>query len=215
MREIVWYQDNYFYYFWKKDWISSTWGNQKSFLDFLEDSNDSEIKKIFSELNIEFWKENEFWMLNRLDKETSGLLYFAKSVDIKNKYLDAQKKWLVEKIYIADVYGEIKWNFWFVEYWIANHKFEKWRVVVIKNEKDKNKIKWKINNLETYFEKVFFDKEQNITTLLVKIKKWFRHQIRAHLSSIWYPIINEKIYINKKKDGQLKLFCIGIKIDIL
>lgn len=214
MERITFYEDDCFYYFWKKNWISSTWGKWVCFLDLLKNCKSSEIKEIFEKLDYEFGIGNEFGMLNRLDKETSGLLYFAKTKEIKDKYKQAQKELWIEKIYIADVYGEIKPEFGFVEYGIWNHRFEKNRVVVVKSKKDEDKIKWKIYKLETYFEKLFFDKDLNTTTLLVKIKKGFRHQIRAHLSSIWYPIVNEKIYIKNKKEGQLKLFCIWLKMTI-
>jgi 23S rRNA-/tRNA-specific pseudouridylate synthase len=49
--------------------------------------------------------------------------------------------------------------------------------------------------------------------LLVKISKWMRHQIRAHLSSIWYPIVWEKIYIKNPSKEDLHLYSIGIQID--
>jgi 23S rRNA-/tRNA-specific pseudouridylate synthase len=50
-----------------------------------------------------------------------------------------------------------------------------------------------------------------VTTLLVTISKWIRHQIRAHLSSIWFPIVWEKIYIKKAWSEKLQLFCIWMK----
>jgi 23S rRNA-/tRNA-specific pseudouridylate synthase len=50
-----------------------------------------------------------------------------------------------------------------------------------------------------------------VTTLLVTISKWIRHQIRAHLSSIWFPIVWEKIYIKKAWSEKLQLFSIWMK----
>jgi 23S rRNA-/tRNA-specific pseudouridylate synthase len=53
----------------------------------------------------------------------------------------------------------------------------------------------------------------NQTTLLVKISKWVRHQIRAHLSSVWFPIVWEKIYIKTPSKEDLHLYSIGVKIN--
>ncbi len=211
MDNIVFYEDHMFYYFWKRNGISSTWWSGECFLDMLEQSDNKKIKEILKKLSKSFNKEEEFWMLNRLDKETSGLLYFAKNKEIKEQYKQAQQDNKIEKVYIADVYWEVKPIFGFIDYEIGNHRFEKGRVVVIKNEPDRKKTKGRTHRLLTKFDKLYFDKETNTTTLLVQIKRWFRHQIRAHLSSIWYPIVNEKIYIKNKKEWQLKLFCVGLK----
>jgi 23S rRNA-/tRNA-specific pseudouridylate synthase len=59
---------------------------------------------------------------------------------------------------------------------------------------------------------LYYNKNTNTTTLLVKISKWVRHQIRAHLSSIWFPIVGEKIYIKKSWSEKLQLFCIWMNI---
>jgi 23S rRNA-/tRNA-specific pseudouridylate synthase len=58
---------------------------------------------------------------------------------------------------------------------------------------------------------LYYDEEKNISTLQIIISKWVRHQIRAHLSSIWYPIVWEKLYIKKASPEKLHLFSIWVK----
>jgi 23S rRNA-/tRNA-specific pseudouridylate synthase len=41
------------------------------------------------------------------------------------------------------------------------------------------------------------DSDQNHSLLDVKINSGARHQIRLHLSSIGFPIVNDKLYNNK------------------
>jgi 23S rRNA-/tRNA-specific pseudouridylate synthase len=154
-----------------------------------------------------------------LDNDTSGLLYFAKTPLIKQQYKQSQSDWKIEKYYIADVYGNYSPERQKISNPIWHHKFSTDRMVVIsdkmptdeiKQKLDKN-IKWRLHYVDTYVEKLYYNEESNITTLLVNISKGIRHQIRLHLSSVWYPIIWEKIYIKKKQVDKLHLFSVGLK----
>ncbi|USN55797.1 MAG: hypothetical protein H6765_04350 [Candidatus Peribacteria bacterium] len=46
------------------------------------------------------------------------------------------------------------------------------------------------------------------TWLLITIAKGIRHQIRAHLSAIGYPILGDVLY-SKKAVGELQLWSVG------
>lgn len=206
------YQDSSFFYFWKPLRIPSTFGKEKSFLDMLLDSHDKYIVEIFSYLKDMFPKEQEYGLLNRLDNDTSWLLYFAKSPLIKERYKMAQSKWKIIKHYIADVYGNFSQNSQKISHPIWHHKFSKDRMVVFLGKEQSGKIDHKrINYVNTDVEKLYYDDKSNTTTLLVKISKWVKHQIRSHLSSIWYPVVWEKIYIKKKSSENLHLFSIWME----
>lgn len=212
---IIYYQDKYFYYFRKPAGIPSTFGKQKCFLDFLLESQNTEIQNILSRQKELFSKEDEYWLVNRLDNDTTGLLYFAKTPLIKQKYKQAQSEWKIQKYYIADVYGKYSPETQKISSPIWHHKFSSDRMVVILDPIQTDKIKWKkVHYVETHIEKLYYDEKLNITTLLVKISKWIRHQIRSHLSSIGFPIVWEKIYIKNKKLEKLQLFSIGLTLEI-
>lgn len=210
--KITVYEDSFFYYFWKPHGIPSTFWKEKCFLDFLSESSDQYIKSVLSYLDNMFGKEQEYWLLNRLDNDTAWLLYFAKTPLVKEKYKKAQSEWRISKYYVADVYWNFVQNSLKVLYPIWHHKFSKDRMVVFLGAKQTGKIdKKKIHQVDTDVEKLYFDESRNVTTLLVTISKWIRHQIRAHLSSIWFPIVWEKIYIKKAWSEKLQLFCIWMK----
>ncbi|MDR2415997.1 MAG: hypothetical protein LBD75_05330 [Candidatus Peribacteria bacterium] len=46
-------------------------------------------------------------MLNRLDNETSGLLYFAKNPRVYQQFKALQATFHINKYYVAEVYGDI------------------------------------------------------------------------------------------------------------
>lgn len=211
--KIIRYEDKQFYYFWKPAGVPSTFWENKSFLDFLSESNQTDVKWIFLYLNDMFWSEDEYWLLNRLDNDTSWLLYFAKTPLFKKRYIEAQKDWKLAKYYIADVYGKFDDNVEKISYPIWHHKFSKDRMVVFSGTKQTSKTHVnKLIKANTYVDVLYYDEVKNFTTLSIMIQKGIRHQIRVHLSSIWFPIVWEKIYIKQPKTDILHLYSIWLKI---
>ena len=212
--KVVMYEDEYLFYVWKPAGIPSTFWNEKSFLEMLMEENQlfvETLKKNFSE-------EEEYWLLNRLDTPTSWLLYFAKNREIKEKYKELQQVWKVNKYYLAQVYWDVRyrlkdqWNT--IKFPIMHHRFESDRMVVIKTEDDKWKWKGRYHNVETKILEHERNERENTTTIIISIHKWIRHQIRSHLSSIWYPIVWDPIYWKKKdqRRWELQLFCVGLGV---
>jgi hypothetical protein len=71
---LVWYEDEYCYYFWKAHGIASSFGQGPCFLDVLEKSakgGNTKIKEIFDHLDTTFGREDEYGLLNRLDNDTA------------------------------------------------------------------------------------------------------------------------------------------------
>lgn len=211
MDHIAWFEDDYCYYFWKPHGIASSWGSWPCFLDmFLTSNADTAIEKIRTNLTIAFGSDNEFGLLNRLDNDTSGLLYFAKSLEVKKQRKKLQNQWKIVKYYLADVRGNIDRFDKCVAYPIAHHPQAKDRMICIHNSAETH-IQWQA--CETWVEKLYYDEVHNYSCLLIMIRKWVRHQIRCHLSAIGCPIIGEKIYKKKKDTEQLHLWSIGVRVD--
>lgn len=209
------YEDKYFYYFWKTNGIPSTYGNQKCFLDYLIESDDKDIQSIILAQKEFFSQQEEYGLVNRLDNDTTWLLYMAKTPLFKQKYKQLQSEWKIKKYYVADVYWKIENKTQKIVYPITHHKYQKDRMVVFLNTKQTGKIdQKKLKYVQTDVELLYYDPEKNISTLWVQISKWMRHQIRAHLASIWYPIVWEKIYIKKPSNENLHLYSVGVDMDI-
>jgi 23S rRNA-/tRNA-specific pseudouridylate synthase len=97
------YETPEYYFVRKPHGIPSTFGEQYSFLEQIA----QEKPPFFAALQQHFSKEQEYGLLNRLDNDTAGLLYFAKTPEIKQKYKDAQAEKKLSKIYMCDVVGEM------------------------------------------------------------------------------------------------------------
>ena len=218
LNSFVYYQDKNFYYFWKPAGLASSRWKSVSFLDLMCDEKHNEMIKNIVQSQLKFFgKEKELWLLNRLDWPTMWLLYFAKNPKVYNKFREKQKEWKIDKFYVTEVYGDIQkrinedWNV--ISYPIMHHKFNDDRMVVIRRERDKAKWKWNIHNVQTEICEVEYNEKENCSIIVVKIHKWIRHQIRAHLSCIWYPICGDSLYCKSKNQNfdKLQLFSVWMR----
>jgi len=64
---MIYYEDDYCYYFWKEHGIASSWGNERCFLDMIKESFEDVCKYLVDE----FGEEEEYGLLNRLDNDTA------------------------------------------------------------------------------------------------------------------------------------------------
>lgn len=142
------------------------------------------------------YKTSEFLPMpcHRIDRNTIGLVLFAKNQSSLDILLNKFKSHEIEKHYLALVYGIPKKNFQRCEAYLF--KDNKKSQVYISNTMKKGYQKI----ITTYF---VLKRYQNNTSLLdVEIETGKTHQIRAHLAHIGYPIIGDGKYgkneINKK-----------------
>lgn len=217
INSFIYYQDHNFYYFWKPAGLASTRWKSVSFLDLMCDENlNWDIYNIVQSQLEFFWKEKELWLLNRLDWPTTWLLYFAKNPKVYIKFRELQKEWKIDKFYVAEVYWNIQewvsenWNI--IDYPMMHHRYNSDRMIVIYSEEDKIKWKWNIHEVKTEICEIDYNEKENLSTVLVKIHKWIRHQIRVHLSSVGHPICGDKIYCKSKNQSfdKLQLFSVGM-----
>ena len=140
---------------------------------------------------------------HRIDRNTTGLVLFAKNEESLNILLEKFKNHEIEKHYLALVYGIPK---------IKNKKYEaylfkdnKMSMVYISDipKKGYSKIVTSFSVLETY--------KNNTSLLDIQIETGKTHQIRAHLAYLGYPIIGDGKYgkntINKEFNQQYQLLC--------
>jgi len=185
--------------------IPSTFWLQKSVLNYLENYT-LDISFCKKQLK-NFSKEEEYWLLNRLDNATSGFLYFAKNKRFYKEFKKLQNENKIKKVY----YTKVSWIFPTEKLTIDTpimHK-NKSKMIVIKSNKDIKKWRWKQHNVMTNISKITYDRTENNTYLKIIITKWIRHQIRVHLASIWYPIIWDELYWGQQAN-KLYLFSAGI-----
>lgn len=124
-------------------------------------------------------------IVHRLDKDTSWIILIAKT-DFMMSYLSGIiKDREITKNYIAIVNGIVKDNDFKIESFIGRDPNDRLKMTT------KNPLNPK---LAISYGSLIWYIDNKYSVLKINIKTWRTHQIRVHLSSIWYPIIGDKVY---------------------
>ena len=121
---------------------------------------------------------------HRLDRNTSGLILFAKNQISLDILLNKFKNHEIEKHYLALVYGIPKEKAKQMEAYLFKDRVKSMVYISDTYKKGYSKI------ITSY--KVIKEYPNNTSLLDVEIKTGKTHQIRAHLAHIGYPIIGDR-----------------------
>lgn len=124
---------------------------------------------------------------HRLDRNTTGLVLFAKNEESKQIILEKFKNQEIEKHYLAYVYGIPKNKKETLNAFLF--KDNKKSMVYISDEPHKGYVP-----ITTSYLVLETDKSKNISLLDVTLHTGKTHQIRAHLAHIGYPILGDGKY---------------------
>lgn len=146
--------------------------------------------------------------VHRLDRNTEGLLVFAKNENSANLLKKAIKNHKIYKFYLTEVVGEFKVDKTFNAYLKKNSKKAE---VTVSNTKGKDflPISTKIKSIKT---------TSQSSVLEIELLTGRTHQIRAHLAFLGHPIIGDGKYgknqTNKKfHQNHQKLACFRLVFD--
>ena len=144
--------------------------------------------------------------VNRLDRNTSGIIVAAKNLAASQLLSKGFKERTIGKFYYAAVAGEVLGDAHLKGYIRKDDKTNK---VTIKKASDNFSeqeeemlVKEGFSNIETSYEKVVSTKEKSL--LLVHLITGKTHQIRAHLASVNHPIIGDSKYGNEEINRRYK-----------
>ncbi len=158
--------------------------------------NIQKIEKIFEDDNIlavnkpaflnseEVSKKMGYPLLNRLDKETSGVLLLVKNEDFQKRAIKEYKNQNVLKEYIAWVDGRI------VEEIEINKP-----IMTIKKGKAYSKISKDGKEAISLVEPLIIEGKRSKVKVIIKTGR--THQVRVHLKSIAHPILGDTVYGGK------------------
>ena len=130
---------------------------------------------------------------NRLDRNTSGLLVAGKTLKGLQEMAEMLQERTVQKYYVAVVHGELTEKKKITGYLYKDEKANK---VSVSSNPTKG------SPIATEYEPIRSNKK--FTLVKIHLITGKPHQIRAHLSSIGYPIVGDYKYGNRFINDELK-----------
>lgn len=126
--------------------------------------------------------KNKIFIVHRLDRETSGIIIFAKNETIKHQLQNNWDKIVQEREYVAIVEGKLVGKGT-----IKNYLFETKTLKVISTN-DAKKGKLAITNYKS------LKSTKAYSMIKISILTGRKNQIRVHMNDINHPIIGDKKY---------------------
>ncbi|KEO80323.1 MULTISPECIES: RluA family pseudouridine synthase [Paenibacillus] len=138
---------------------------------------------------------NRIFVLHRLDRDTSGVMMFAKSEAIQQEMQKAWKEVVYERTYIALVEGQVKKAEGTITSWLKESKTLKMYSSPYPNDGQHAVTHYKLLQANRHF-----------SLLEVRLETGRKNQIRVHMEDIGHPIVGDKKYGSKSKSiGRLGL----------
>lgn len=141
---------------------------------------------------------------NRLDRNTTGLVLCAKTVKGASLLSSMIKERTIQKYYKALVYGSLKGEETLTGYHCKDNKQNKAKIISVEEYESMD-----ISNRDDYSKVVtrykategikFEESEIDASVIEVELVTGKSHQIRAHMASIGYPLVNDRKYYGRKE----------------
>lgn len=132
--------------------------------------------------------QNRIFVLHRLDRDTSGVMMFAKSEKVQQKMQDNWKDIVKERMYVALVEGLVKKTQGTITSWLKETSTLKMYSSFTPNDGQHAVTHYKV-----------LQANRNYSLLEVHLETGRKNQIRVHMQDIGHPIACDKKYGSKTK----------------
>lgn len=166
---------------------------------------------------IESKKIDRCGIVHRLDKETSGILLIAKTVEVQSMLQEQFANRLVSKRYKALVHGTIP-NIVKIDEPIGRNPYNRERFTIIASGREAHTIVKPIRHYQLNEQKVLEEIKKTIKPAFFRSIKYYTlvdifpktgrtHQIRVHTKAVEFPVVSDPIYGGRKIARFDRLWC--------
>jgi 23S rRNA pseudouridine1911/1915/1917 synthase len=126
---------------------------------------------------------SRIFVVHRLDRDTSGVMMFAKSEAVQQKLQTEWREAVSDRVYIAVVEGKVRKNEGTIKTWLKESKTLK-----MYSSRTANDGQEAITHYKT------LKTSANYSLLEVRLETGRKNQIRVHMQDIGHPIMGDKKY---------------------
>jgi 23S rRNA pseudouridine1911/1915/1917 synthase len=132
--------------------------------------------------------ENKIFIVHRIDRETSGLLLFARNEKIKRQIQESWEETISKRTYVAVVEGEVSDDEGTITSWLTESKALK----VYSSQNPQHGLK-----SITHYRKLRANESYSLLQLNLETGR--KHQIRVHLQDLGHPVVGDTKYGSGEK----------------
>lgn len=127
--------------------------------------------------------KNKIFVLHRLDRETSGVMMFAKSEKVQQLLQEAWKEAVLERTYVVVVEGAVSKEQGTITSWLTESK-----AFIMYSSRTPNDGQKAVTHYR------LLKKNKHYSLLEVKLETGRKNQIRVHMKDIGHSVIGDKKY---------------------
>jgi 23S rRNA pseudouridine1911/1915/1917 synthase len=127
--------------------------------------------------------KNRIFVVHRLDRDTSGVMMFAKTEEMKEKLQSHWQETVSDRVYLAVVEGKVRKNEGTIKSWLTESKTFKMYSSPTPNGGQEAITRYK--TLKT---------SATCSLLEIRLETGRKNQIRVHMEDIGHPVMGDKKY---------------------
>ena len=128
-------------------------------------------------------RNNRVFVVHRLDRETSGLMMYAKDEMTQHTLRDNWHDIVTDRRYVAIVSGDMERDFGTVESWLTDRK-----LYVSSSPVDDGQGKYSVTHYKT------IKRANGYSLLELDLETGRKNQIRVHMSDLGHPVVGDERY---------------------
>ncbi len=176
------------------------------------DSKETTVFSILKEYVRKQSHRNTVHVVHRLDRETSGLLVFAKSPELQEYMRTYWRQLVTKRSYVALVEGKLEKNEGKITSWLTEDS----RTALVSSSPVDNGGQLAITNYKVLKESALQTDEADLKTeyslVELNLETGRTNQIRVHMASMGHPVVGDRKYGNGNESSPIDRLCLHAQV---
>lgn len=176
------------------------------------DSKETTVFSILKEYVRKQSHRNTVHVVHRLDRETSGLLVFAKSPELQEYMRTYWRQLVTKRSYVALVEGKLEKNEGKITSWLTEDS----RTALVSSSPVDNGGQLAITNYKVLKESALQTDEADLKTeyslIELNLETGRTNQIRVHMASMGHPVVGDRKYGHGNESSPIDRLCLHARV---